>query len=484
MKKVKLTAWILAAALFTGTALAGCGTAQEEETEPVEAAPVSVEEEEIEEALQEIGDPTASLEILLTNEMGSAITALSIKSSLEADYPANMMAADQKIANDETVKLFYTPVTTDAAESEESEAVQPDESFVGDWDCSWNADFKLSILTVSDDAVEFYLQGSGEAKSSEQVTATPDSDNSIYSFNDNDFTGEIIFYANAVSVEITQIGSTTFEPGTIVFDERDAIYTLQVTMENGDVYEFTGFDVKDMAEVTLYLEDGVAYLEYMSLSQNVLISTKETEQQIKADKDAAQTVIDMIAAIGEVTADNAEEHRSEIEAARAAYDALTDAQKSYVTNYTLLEEMEAALNETNSSESNESAQESSESESSGAENAYDAGYELGRAGYSEDASEVTSAADYWKARGDEMGYTAGITEFWEGYYAGHSDYKDEEYAELNASDSSQEDYDEFYEDYYTGDLGDINRERANKAAENGEDLDVGHWEGDVWVQNY
>ena len=53
----------------------------------------------------------------------------------------------------------------------------------------------------------------------------------------------------------------------------------------------------------------------------------------------AQAVIDLIDQIGTVTLEN----REAIEAARNAYDALTEEQQSYVTNYSVLTAAEAEL---------------------------------------------------------------------------------------------------------------------------------------------
>ena len=116
-------------------------------------------------------------------------------------------------------------------------------------------------------------------------------------------------------------------------------YSLQVTFEDGTVKELSNFAVDDMEEAELMYEDDIAYVKYTSLSEKVEINTKETELAVKADKDAAQVVSDQIQAIGEVTLDS----ESAIVSARTAYDALTDAQKQYVTNAQLLTEQEGTL---------------------------------------------------------------------------------------------------------------------------------------------
>ena len=57
------------------------------------------------------------------------------------------------------------------------------------------------------------------------------------------------------------------------------------------------------------------------------------------EPEEAQAVIDLIDQIGTVTLEN----REAIEAARNAYDALTEEQQSYVTNYSVLTAAEAEL---------------------------------------------------------------------------------------------------------------------------------------------
>lgn len=136
-------------------------------------------------------------------------------------------------------------------------------------------------------------------------------------------------------------GSDTSEEETapIANAAINETYSLQVTFEDGTVKELTTFAVDDMKEADLMYEDEVAFVKYTSVSEEVEINTKETELAVKANKDAAQAVNDQIQAIGEVTLDS----ESAITAARAAYDALTDDQKQYVTNAQLLTDQENTL---------------------------------------------------------------------------------------------------------------------------------------------
>ena len=116
-------------------------------------------------------------------------------------------------------------------------------------------------------------------------------------------------------------------------------YSLQVTFEDGTVKEVSNFAVNDMQDADLMYEDEVVFVKYTSISAETEISTKEAELAVKADKDAAQAVDGQIQAVGEVTL----ESEGAIQAARAAYDALTDVQKQYAANAQLLTDQENAL---------------------------------------------------------------------------------------------------------------------------------------------
>ncbi len=76
----------------------------------------------------------------------------------------------------------------------------------------------------------------------------------------------------------------------------------------------------------------VKNLKTLTDAEAKLAALKASDQ----DREKAQKVIDLIAAIGEVTAESAEK----IQAAREAYDKLTDLQKALVTNYDVLEAAE------------------------------------------------------------------------------------------------------------------------------------------------
>ena len=79
----------------------------------------------------------------------------------------------------------------------------------------------------------------------------------------------------------------------------------------------------------------------VALSVGTSSGTGTSGSATQKDNEAAQKVIDLIDAIGKVTADSSDE----INAARKAYNALTAAQKKLVTNYDELTEAEADLKE-------------------------------------------------------------------------------------------------------------------------------------------
>ena len=88
----------------------------------------------------------------------------------------------------------------------------------------------------------------------------------------------------------------------------------------------------DSSNYSIYRNDGGTAPRY--LVPAVCVVTV-----VSPDELAAQPVIDQIAAIGTVTKDS----KTAIEAARSAYDALTDGQKAAVKNYQVLVDAEAAL---------------------------------------------------------------------------------------------------------------------------------------------
>ncbi|MCD8133532.1 MAG: hypothetical protein LUE19_06735 [Clostridiales bacterium] len=271
--KMKMTACLLASLLGMGMVMTGCGSSAEDSEISIseESAP-----EETEVSYQTIGNESEdAYSILLTNQMGSTITGLSVRSSEETDYPADMMKSDQQIEDGETVVFFYLPDDAGTDLSEES---------------------------GTDEATDTISEETSETQSDD----TDGADDSTSDLAD-------------VRINIT--------------------YFLQVTEEDGTVYELSYFAIDDMDEVVLCYEDDVAYLEYTSLSENIDISTKEAELAVKADRETAQAVVEQIDAVGEVTLDSEEA----IQTARAAYDALTDSQKLLVTNADLLTQQENEL---------------------------------------------------------------------------------------------------------------------------------------------
>ena len=114
--------------------------------------------------------------------------------------------------------------------------------------------------------------------------------------------------AKAVTDLIAKIGTVTLNSGDAIQAARKAYDALTETQK---------------ALVTNY---------------ETLTAAEKTYASLVADRDAAQAVTDLIAKIGTVTPDSGDA----IQAARAAYDALTETQKALVTNYETLTAAEAA----------------------------------------------------------------------------------------------------------------------------------------------
>lgn len=140
---------------------------------------------------------------------------------------------------------------------------------------------------------------------------------------ENGSSAEDVAAAQAVTDQIAGLGEVTLESGSQIAQIRAAYEAL--TQEQKDLV--SGLDALKAAEESL------------------------AEQKTQADKQAAQTVTEQIAAIGTVTEDS----QNAISAARAAYDELTDIQKGYVENLSILEAAETAFAELQQQESQSQA---------------------------------------------------------------------------------------------------------------------------------
>lgn len=91
---------------------------QEEDAQDEAAQEDAPEADEAETGQKTIGSESADAHrVLLTNHTGEAITAFSVKASSDAEFPENMMEADLKIGNEETVCLYYAPSQAEGAQS-------------------------------------------------------------------------------------------------------------------------------------------------------------------------------------------------------------------------------------------------------------------------------------------------------------------------------------------------------------------------------
>lgn len=120
------------------------------------------------------------------------------------------------------------------------------------------------------------------------------------------------------AAKIDAIGTVTAESGAAIKAARDAFDALTPEQQ------------KKVTNYILLVEAENAY--------NAIPEIQEAQK-------AADEVIAKIDAIGTVTADNAAEKQAAVEDARAAYDALTDLQKSLVDNVKALEDAEKVISE-------------------------------------------------------------------------------------------------------------------------------------------
>lgn len=118
-------------------------------------------------------------------------------------------------------------------------------------------------------------------------------------------------------------------------------YSLQVSFEDKTVVELSSFAIEDMEETVLCFENDVYFFKYRSVSEKTEVTTKEMELMVKADNEKADAVLKQIEGIGEITL----ETEANLQSIRAAYDALTDMQKTKVTNLNKLADAEKKLAE-------------------------------------------------------------------------------------------------------------------------------------------
>lgn len=130
-------------------------------------------------------------------------------------------------------------------------------------------------------------------------------------------------------------------------DSETGAIAVTATNQKHDRYAiYFEDDTKAMAvRIVVTAEDGstAAYVLVMSKAAAedgaALMESIKAADKLAADQKIAQPVIELIADIGEVTVYSA----NAIEAARAAYDALTDSQKALVSNYETLTAAEECL---------------------------------------------------------------------------------------------------------------------------------------------
>lgn len=149
--------------------------------------------------------------------------------------------------------------------------------------------------------------------------------------------------ATVTMYAISNVRDDSFDP------ETGMIEVTAASMGHDRYAVYFGDDTKAMAvRIVVTAEDGTSASYVLVMSKEgaagdgaALLEQIKAADKLASDQAAAQAVMDLIGAIGEVTLDSADA----IEAARTAYDALTKEQKSLVTNYDVLVAAEARLEE-------------------------------------------------------------------------------------------------------------------------------------------
>lgn len=149
--------------------------------------------------------------------------------------------------------------------------------------------------------------------------------------------------ATVTMYAISNVRDDSFDP------ETGMIKVTAASMGHDRYAVYFGDDTKAMAvRIVVTAEDGTSASYVLVMSKEgaagdgaALLEQIKAADKLASDQAAAQTVMDLIGAIGEVALDSADA----IEAARTAYDALTEEQKSLVTNYDVLVAAEARLEE-------------------------------------------------------------------------------------------------------------------------------------------
>lgn len=147
MKKTKRTRKILVIVLVLACVLmAGCGKDEASKGEE----PTLKEEETYETVGNESKD---ALQVLMTNQTGLEIAGMSVKSSREMEYPANMLRSGQTISPDEKVMFYYTV----EQEKEEEEVSVQNESESPLSDAVINITYSLQVTCVDGTIIEATL---------------------------------------------------------------------------------------------------------------------------------------------------------------------------------------------------------------------------------------------------------------------------------------------------------------------------------------
>ena len=152
MKKLKFILPMLI--LCIGIFMTGCGKKEDVKKDiKQDSETEKKEEEEQKEVYITIGNKSEeAYNIYVTNHTGRGITQVMFKTSDKAEYPSNMMKADEVWPDNETAEIFYIP---------ESMAVKDGEDVKKEAASGKSLNIVYNVKFVLDDGSEFELSSLG-----------------------------------------------------------------------------------------------------------------------------------------------------------------------------------------------------------------------------------------------------------------------------------------------------------------------------------
>ena len=271
----------------------------------------------------------------LTDDQKPYVTKLTVLEAAEAKI-AQLQAAADKLAQDKAAAkvvddqitaigaVTYSKAAAIATVRNAYDALTPDQKdLVENLNTLTAAEAEIAQLQAEVDAVEAAITAIGEVTLSDADAIAQAK--TAFEALDSDQQAAV---ENAAELTAAQAALKALQDAiTNVIAQIDAIGTVTLGSK-------AAIDAAEAAYNALNAEQKALVTNYNKLTdaKEAYEALKEAADQEAIDQAAADAVIAKITAIGTVTLNS----KSAIEAAEAAYDALTDAQKDLVTNYATL----------------------------------------------------------------------------------------------------------------------------------------------------